>query len=130
MKQLSNFINESLKELPIKGLRNTTTKDIVDYIWPIIDEIISECDIDANIIDLYVHGSRVYGNPREDSDIDVVLYYKGSIKEDGFYNILHDEDYQDQMQYDDIIIDINPIRDEEMGSLKEYIEKNKKYKKQ
>ena len=129
MKQLLNFINESLKELPIKGLQNTTTKDIVDYIWPIIDDIVSECDIDANIVDLYVHGSRVYGNPREDSDIDVVLYYKGSIKEDSFYNILHDEDYKDQMQYDDFEIDINPIRDEETGSLEEYIKKDKNYKK-
>jgi predicted nucleotidyltransferase len=71
----------------------------------------------------------VFGNPRQDSDIDVVLYYEGNIKEDALFNILHDDEYKDQFIYDDIEIDVNPIRDEETGSLQKYIEKDKNYKK-
>ena len=51
------------------------------------------------------------------------------MKEDALYNIFHDEDYKDQFMYDGIIIDVNPIRDQETGSLKEYIKKDKNYKK-
>ena len=122
-------IYQIIKEEKIKGMNNVTTNDIIEYISPIIEDIISECDLDVEILDYYVHGSRVFGNPREDSDIDVVLYYKGDIKEDALFNILHDEEYEDQFIYDDIIIDVNPIRDEETGSLKDYIKKDKKYKK-
>lgn len=122
-------IYQIIKEEKIKGMNNVTTNDIIEYISPIIEDIINECDLNVEILDYYVHGSRVFGNPREDSDIDVVLYYKGDIKEDALFNILHDEEYEDQFIYDDIIIDVNPIRDEETGSLKDYIKKDKNYKK-
>lgn len=125
MRSLSTYIFEE----KIKGLNNVTTNDIIDYVKYIIEDIINECELDIEILDYYVHGSRVFGNPREDSDLDVVVYYKGNMKEDALYNIFHDEDYKDQFIYDDIIIDVNPIRDQETGSLKEYIKKDKNYKK-
>ena len=131
MKSIKEYllnINEN-KKLSIKGIPNTTTDDIIDYISPIVDDIISDNDLNIEILDYYVHGSRVFGNPRQDSDIDVVLYYEGNIKEDALFNILHDDEYKDQFIYDDIEIDINPIRDEETGSLQKYIEKDKNYKK-
>ena len=125
MKSLLTYIFEE----KIKGLNNVTTDDIIDYIKYVIEDIIIECELNSEVIDYYVHGSRVYGNPRNDSDLDVVLYYKGNMKEDALYNIFHDEDYKDQFIYDGIIIDVNPIRDQETGSLKEYIKKDKNYKK-
>jgi len=125
MKSLFAYITEE----KIKGLNNVTTDDIIDYIKYVIEDIISECDLNIEILDYYVHGSRVFGNPKEDSDLDVVVYYKGNMKEDALYNIFHDDDYKDQFIYDDIVIDVNPIRDQETGSLKAYIEKDKNYKK-
>ena len=125
MRSLLTYIFEE----KIKGLNNVTTNDIIDYIKYVIEDIITECELNIEVLDYYVHGSRVFGNPRNDSDIDVVLYYKGNMKEDALYNIFHDEDYKDQFIYDDIIIDVNPIRDQETGSLKEYIKKDKNYKK-
>lgn len=125
MKSLFAYITEE----KIKGLNNVTTDDIIDYIKYVIDDIISECDLNIEILDYYVHGSRVFGNPKEDSDLDVVVYYKGNMKEDALYNIFHDDDYKDQFIYDGIVIDVNPIRDQETGSLKAYIEKDKNYKK-
>jgi len=125
MKSLFAYITEE----KIKGLNNVTTDDIIDYIKYVIEDIISECDLNIEILDYYVHGSRVFGNPKEDSDLDVVVYYKGNMKEDALYNIFHDDDYKDQFIYDGIVIDVNPIRDQETGSLKAYIEKDKNYKK-
>lgn len=128
MKNLKNYLTES--EQTIKGLNNVTTEDIIEYVRYIIDDIINDCDLNIEALDYYVHGSRVFGNPRPDSDLDVVLYYKGNMKEDAVYNILHDDEYADQFQYDGIEIDVNPIRDQETGSLKQYISKDKNYKKE
>lgn len=125
MKSILNFIYEDR----IIGLNNVTTEDIVDYVSAIVDEIIENNELDIEIIDYYVHGSRVFGNPRPDSDLDIVVYYKGNMKEDALFNIFHDEEYKDDLYYDGIELDLNPIRDQETGSLKSYIEKDKNYKK-
>ena len=51
------------------------------------------------------------------------------MKEDSLFNILHDDEYKDELTYNKVYIDINPIRDEETGSLASYIQKDKNYKK-
>jgi len=124
MKQISLYIKES----KIHGMK-ADTDEIKNYVRGEIEEIISDNDLNIEIIDLYVHGSRIRGDHKDSSDLDVVLYYKGNMKEDSLFNILHDEEYEDIFIYDGVILDINPIRDEETGSLKEYIKKDKNYKK-
>jgi len=124
MKQLKEYIIAS----KIYGI-DADTEEIKDYVKHQIEEIISDNDLNIEIIDLYVHGSRIRGDHKDSSDLDVVLYYKGKMKEDALFNILHDEEYKDIFNYDDIEIDINPIHDEETGSLKSYIERDKNYKK-
>lgn len=129
MKNVIDYIYEASMNDKILGMNSTTTKEIIDYVQHQLEDIIKECDLDIEIIELYVHGSRINGNPRKDSDLDIVLYYKGNIKEDSLFNILHDDEYKDILTYDNVYIDINPIRDEETGSLKKYIENDKNYKK-
>ena len=124
MKNLINYIKES----KIHGM-NADTEEIKDYVKYQLEDIISDNDLNIEILDLYVHGSRIRGDHKDSSDLDVVLYYKGKMKEDSLFNILHDEEYEDLFNYDGIEIDINPIHDEETGSLKSYIEKDKNYKK-
>ena len=129
MKNLKEYVIKSITESQqtrkLKGMDNVTTDDIIDYVSSVINEIISDNDLNIEVIDYYVHGSRVFGNPRPDSDIDVVMYYKGDMREDSVFNILHDEEYEDQFIYDDIQIDVNGIRDQETGSLDNYIKKYK-----
>ena len=122
-------INKTIEEYgPIKSVLVTTgTIGIAGcgYVQYQIENIISENELDIDIIELYVHGSRINGNPHKDSDLDVVLYYKGNMKEDSLFNILHDDEYKDELTYNKVYIDINPIRDEETGSLASYIQKDK-----
>ncbi len=74
-------------------------------------------------------GARVYGSRsreglyHEGSDIDVVVSYSGNLKEDVFFNALHEGDFK----MAGIPVDINPISTEKTGTLEEYLEKAEKY---
>lgn len=131
MQTVFDYIIEASCEHKIYGMGNTTIEEIEDFTRDVIEQILIENELEevVSIIELYVHGSRINGNPRKDSDLDIVLYYKGNIKEDSLFNILHDDEYIDDLTYDGIYIDINPIRDSETGSLNEYIKHDKNYKK-
>lgn len=125
MEDILTYIYEQSCSNCIYGMGTITIDDIKDYVQYQIENIINDNELDVNIIELYVHGSRINGNPHKDSDLDVVLYYKGSIKEDALFNILHDDEYIEALTYDKVYIDINPIRDEETGSLDNYIKNDK-----
>ncbi len=129
MNDILSHIYESSVNNKIYGMGKTTIEDIVDYVQYRLEEIISECELDVTIIELYVHGSRINGNPHKDSDLDIALYYKGSIKEDALFNILHDDEYEDIFTYDGVYIDINPIRDEETGNLNQFKKWTQNYRK-
>ena len=74
-------------------------------------------------------GARVYGSRsreglyHEGSDIDVVVSYSGGLREDAFFNALH----EDGLEIAGIPVDINPISTEKIGTLEEYLENAEKY---
>ncbi|MEY8483568.1 YodL domain-containing protein [Lachnospiraceae bacterium 48-21] len=74
-------------------------------------------------------GARVYGSRsreglyHEGSDIDVVVSYSGSLREDAFFNALH----EDGLEIAGIPVDMNPISTEKTGTLEEYLENAEKY---
>lgn len=74
-------------------------------------------------------GARVYGSRTREglyyagSDIDVVVSYSGNLKEDVFFNTLH----EDGLKVAGIPVDINPISTEKTGTLEEYLENAGKY---
>ena len=70
--------------------------------------------IDIEIIDIELYGSRTKEAAREDSDLDILLEYKGNIREDDLFNILNDN----PLYIDDIKVDINPITGR---TIKEYM---------
>ena len=70
--------------------------------------------IDIEIIDIELYGSRTKEAARKDSDLDILLEYKGNIREDDLFNILND----DPLYIDDIKVDINPITGR---TIKEYM---------
>ena len=70
--------------------------------------------IDVDIIDIELYGSRTKEAAREDSDLDIILEYKGNIREDDLFNILNEE----PLYIEGIKIDINPITGR---TIKEYM---------
>lgn len=121
MKNISKYLLESLS--------SEEEQQLLDYVRETISSIIEKTDLNIEIKELWFHGSRSRNDYREDSDYDIVLYYQGNVKEDSVFNIMHDEDYQDMLTWNGNEIDINPIRDEETGSLEDYKKKDKDYKK-
>lgn len=73
--------------------------------------------------------ARVYGSrTRQDlysekSDVDVVISYSGNIREDAFFNVLH----EDGLQIAGLAIDINPISEERTGTMEAFMEKSERY---
>ena len=76
----------------------------IDKIKQIVKSYVLD-KIDIEIIDIVLYGSRTKESPRKDSDLDILLEYKGNIREDDLFNILND----DPLYIDDIKVDINPI---------------------
>ena len=98
----------------IDGMSASEIEQIVsDYVQSKIDEN----NIEAEVVGVVVSGSRCRGIEKVGSDLDVVLEYKGSIREDTFFDILH----EDGMEIGGVKVDINPITEGKTGTLEEYL---------
>lgn len=84
-----------------------------------LQEKITAYDLDAQIVDAIIAGSRGRGEETAESDLDIVVEFQGSIREDFLFNVAH----EDEFLIGDVLLDINPIKKEKSGTLKDYIEK-------
>ena len=91
--------------------------DIEKMVAAYVQEKIEEEMLDAEIVDVVLSGSRCRGLEKKGSDLDVVVEYKGSIREDDFFNMLHEDDYE----ISGIKVDINPITEGKTGKLETYL---------
>lgn len=91
--------------------------DIEKMVAAYVQEKIEEEMLDAEIVDVVLSGSRCRGLEKKGSDLDVLVEYKGSIREDDFFNMLHEDDYK----ISGIKVDINPITEVKTGKLKTYL---------
>ena len=97
--------------------------DIEEAVRDRVQQMIDEYELDAKIEDVIVSGSRSRGLDNENSDLDVVVSFSGTEREDDFFNILHDE----KMYFGSVELDINPIGTEQTGTLAEYLPGVEKY---
>lgn len=97
--------------------------EIVVYVKNYIQEIISEYNLDVIIKDVILAGSRCRGIETENSDLDMILYFTGSEREDTLFNLLH----EDEIVICGVPLDVNPISEEQTGSLSEYLKSVEKY---
>jgi len=112
-----------------------TDEEIKDAVMAQIKTRLEDADVmmpdEVNIVDLAITGSRGRGTARDDSDLDVVLAYTGTMREDDLYNILHDPDYEDgEIFVDGFTVDVNPVHPDKSGTLEQVLKKHKEYDKE
>ena len=118
---------ENLQDKEIQGLEGYSETELKDMFRGDVEAMLEEAGIeDITIDDIAIHGSRTRGTAKPHSDLDVVVAYSGDLREDDFFNLLHEETHE----INGITIDFNPIREEESGSLKEYMQRSKAYDEQ
>ena len=71
------------------------------------------------LVDIAFYGSRVSGKASVDSDLDVLVEYKGTAREDTIFDVLAEQ----QLILEDVRLDINPIKNEKSGTIVDYLER-------
>ena len=113
------------KEKPVQGIEGYSRDEIKGIVADHINDVMRDNDIHAEIIGMDIHGSRNRHDARPDSDLDVVVEYRGDIREDDMFNALNGE--EDALSIEGIKVDINPIRKEETGDLQGYMKQSEEY---
>lgn len=79
-------------------------------------------DSEFSIQDIKLYGSYSKGTNKETSDLDFIVQYDGSMKEDSAFNILHDVEHTiEDKDGNKVLIDINPINVNESGTIDEHV---------
>lgn len=99
------------------SLDGQSADDIEKTVYAYVQSQIDEYGLDAQIVDVVVSGSRCRGIEQENSDLDVVVEYTGSTREDDLFNMLH----EDSIYIAGIQVDINPITESRTGTLETYL---------
>lgn len=121
---ISDFRKKTMEQFyPVDGMSAGEIEEMVSYY---VQAKIIENDLDAQVENVIIFGSRCRGIEKNGSDLDVVVDYKGTIREDDFFNILH----EDGFTIVGIAIDINPITEDKTGLLAEYLESVEQYLKE
>ncbi len=113
------------KDQKVKGFLNyDSCAELENIVVYNVSEVLEDNDIIYNneieYLCIYTHGSRVFGNPRKNSDIDFVLFYKGTIREDDLFNIFADEN----IYIEHVKCDFNPIQIDNDSDIEHYIQKH------
>lgn len=90
----------------IQGFEDYSIEQLEEIVLEHITDVFTEIGIDVEIIDVEIYGSRTRGEAKADSDLDVILRYKGAEKDYALFNILNNEDCA--LYIDGIRVDINP----------------------
>lgn len=121
---ISDFRKRTTEQFhPVDGMSAGEIEDMVSYY---VQAKIIENDLDAQVENVIISGSRSRGIEKNASDLDEVVEYKGSVREDDFFNILHEEGFA----IAGIAVDINPFTEDKTGALAEYLESAEQYLKE
>ena len=99
------------------GINGQTQEDIELTIYAYLQSKIDEYDMDIELVDVAVSGSRCRGLEKENSDLDVVVEYRGGEREDSLFNTFN----EDGFSIGGVKVDINPITEGKTGTLGQYL---------
>lgn len=99
------------------GINGQTQEDIELSVYAYLQSKIDEYEINIELVDVAVSGSRCRGLEEAASDLDVVVEYRGRESEDDLFNAFN----EDGFTIGGVKIDINPITEGKTGTLGEYL---------
>lgn len=119
---ISDFRKETEKRF--NKIDGYSVREIEELAKDYISEIVSDNNLDVEVGEVVMYGSRSRGLKNDGSDIDIVVEMRNSdLKEDALFNILHETPFD----IGGVPVDINPIRPEESGSLDDYLVRAEQY---
>ena len=68
--------------------------------------------------EVLLYGSRSRGTEKQTSDLDILVEYKGTSREDDLFNLFHEDDFC----IGGCKVDINPIKEEKSGGLTAFLQ--------
>lgn len=103
-----------------------TVENITEIIKGDIENILAENNVDDEefkIEDIRIYGSYSTGRNKKSSDLDFLVSYSGTMREDGAFNMFADNDlYLTDKNGKQVKVDINPINIKTSGTIDEHIE--------
>ena len=119
---------EKGKKSNIQGLETYSEDEILNQVRDYFDAVRGDNDADAEIVGMKIIGSRTNGTANDDSDLDVLLEYKGNAREDDLFNMLSGTD--EPLTIEGLRVDINPITKGKSGTIEEFMRRNADYRKE
>lgn len=102
-----------------------SSDELIGMVTADIKNILEQYDVNSdefNIEDIRVYGSYATGKNKDTSDLDFIVQYSGSMREDDAFNMLHDEGLEITDKNGVVrTIDINPINRTKSGTIDEHI---------
>lgn len=121
---ISDFRKKTTEQFhAVDGMSAGEIEEMVSYY---VQAKIIENNLDVQVENVILSGSRCRGIEKSGSDLDIVVDYKGTVRGDDFFNIVHEDDFK----IAGIAVDINPITEEKTGPLAEYLESLNQYLKE
>lgn len=108
---------------PEASLNQMSRADIEETVLTYAQSAAEEAGYEVEIRAARVYGSRTAGIEKDGSDVDVVLEFQGEIREDTFFNLLH----EDGLMLAGMPVDINPITAERTGTIEEFLARANEY---
>lgn len=102
---------------PEAALNQMSRAEIEETVLAYAQSMADDAGYQIKVTAARVYGSRTVGIQREDSDVDVVVEFEGELREDDFFNMLH----EDGLSIGGMAVDINPVTAEKSGTIEEYL---------
>lgn len=85
-----------------------------------VEMLLEDNGVDVEVVGVKLIGSRIAGSPRVDSDLDLLVEYKGDYSEDALFNLLNSEEWE----FNGVKLDINPITEGKSGTIEQFLKRN------
>ena len=115
-KIISDFREKTQKYFrPVDGRK---AEEIENNVREYLHKKVREQGLPIQFGEVLLYGSRSRGTEKQTSDLDILVEYKGTSREDDLFNLFHEDDFC----IGGCKVDITPIKEEKSGSLTAFLQ--------